>query len=120
MPRTGSAAYTTLIEAREAHKRRYGRYRIVAALSGLWALLQPHQRSAYRCARDADALDDGQLGNAGAAAQLARQNQLAQLELRPHLRTFSAVLAFRARLFCASSYIFDSGCHSFKPPAGWG
>jgi diacylglycerol kinase family enzyme len=39
-------AYTTLIEAREAHKKRFGRYRVVAALSALSVLAQPHRRRA--------------------------------------------------------------------------
>lgn len=39
-------AYTDIIEAREAHKRRFGRSRIVAALSALLTLLQPKRRRA--------------------------------------------------------------------------
>ncbi len=38
--------YTSLIDARERHKRRFGRSRIVAVLSALATLLRPHGRQA--------------------------------------------------------------------------
>ena len=44
-------------------------------------LLQPHQRGADGRARHAQLLDERQLGNAGTAGQLARQDHLAQAQL---------------------------------------
>jgi diacylglycerol kinase family enzyme len=38
--------YSSLIQAREAHKKRFGRRRVVAILSALWTLLRPHARRA--------------------------------------------------------------------------
>jgi diacylglycerol kinase family enzyme len=38
--------YSSLIQAREEHKRRFGRRRIVAIASALWTLLRPHARRA--------------------------------------------------------------------------
>ena len=38
--------YTSLIDARERHKRRFGRHRIVAFVSALTTLLRPHGRDA--------------------------------------------------------------------------
>lgn len=38
--------YSSLIQAREEHKRRFGRRRIVAVASALWTLLRPHARRA--------------------------------------------------------------------------
>ena len=38
--------YSSLIQAREAHKKRFGRRRVVALASALWTLLRPHARRA--------------------------------------------------------------------------
>lgn len=40
--------YTSLIDARERHKARFGRHRIVAFISALATLLQPHGRQTVR------------------------------------------------------------------------
>lgn len=45
--------YTSLIDARERHKRRFGRSRVVAVLSALATLLQPHAREAVLLRRPA-------------------------------------------------------------------
>ncbi|NML13995.1 diacylglycerol/lipid kinase family protein [Azohydromonas caseinilytica] len=38
--------YSSLIQAREGHKKRFGRRRVVALASALWTLLRPHARRA--------------------------------------------------------------------------
>ncbi|MDT4835714.1 hypothetical protein FQZ97_693880 [compost metagenome] len=63
-----------------------GAHRIAAVGQGFEQafLLEPHERAAHRRARHAELFGDGDLGNARAAGQLARQDHFAQPQLRLH------------------------------------